>query len=128
MLSTQLHGVPDIKVQLTDESDGGVGEMGWDSRGMLEVGPTAPVDGQEAGVRWEEARRSLLGIGPEQRHEGRPFTESKRIAGGTGVGTLMGSQISVSRAQGRAWIYILDLFFFLAMLCGLRDLSSLTRD
>ena len=73
---------------------------------MLEMGPT----GQEAGVRWEESRRSLLGVGPEQQHEGWPFTDRENCRSNSG-GHVDG-QISASRAQGRAWIHMLDFFFF----------------
>ena len=72
---------------------------------MLEMGPT----GQEAGVRWEESRRSLLGVGPEQQHEGWPFTDRENCRSNSG-GHVDG-QISASRAQERAWIHMLDFFF-----------------
>ena len=83
---------------------------------MLEMGPT----GQEAGVRWEESRRSLLGVGPEQQHEGWPFTDRENCRSNSG-GHVDG-QISASRAQGRAWIHMLDFFFFFWLsltVCGI---------
>lgn len=62
--------------------------------------------------------RSLLGVGPEQ-HEGWPFTDRENCRSNSG-GHVDG-QISASRAQGRAWIHMLDFFFFWLSLtvCGI---------
>lgn len=65
------------------------------------------------------------GVGPEQQHEGWPFTDRENCRSNSG-GHVDG-QISASRAQERAWIHMLD-FFFLAFPHSLWDLSSLSRD